>query len=67
MKRENLLRRRIRALTWLFILGLVLSGITAIPLNWELDLLAKWFGLEGQTSANATSDPGRWLLTARSE
>ncbi|MCW5554895.1 MAG: hypothetical protein KIS67_22370 [Verrucomicrobiae bacterium] len=65
MKRENLLRRRIRALTWLFILGLVLSGITAIPLNWELDLLAKWFGLEGQTSANATSDPGRWLLTAR--
>jgi hypothetical protein len=65
MKRENLLRRRIRALTWLFIIGLVLSGATAIPLNWELDLLVNWFGLEGQTSANATSELGRWLLTAR--
>lgn len=65
MKRENLLRRRIRALTWLFIIGLVVSGVTAIPLNWELDLLANWFGLEGRTSANATSEPGRWLLTAR--
>ncbi|MBE0540746.1 MAG: hypothetical protein IH623_05115 [Verrucomicrobia bacterium] len=65
MKSEKLLRRRIRALTWLFIIGLVVSGVTAIPLNWELDLLVNWFGLEGQTSANATSELGRWLLTAR--
>jgi hypothetical protein len=27
--------------------------------------LASWFGLEGQTSATATSEFGRWLLTAR--
>lgn len=65
MNREAQLRRRIRALTWLFIIGLVLSGATAIPLNWELGLLVNWFGLEGQTSANATSELGRWLLTAR--
>jgi hypothetical protein len=51
--------------TWVFIAGLVVSGATAIPLNWELDLLAKWFGLEGQTSATATSELGRWLLSAR--
>lgn len=65
MKSEKLLRRRIRALTWLFIIGLVVSGVTAIPLNWELDLLVNWFGLEVQSSANATSELGRWLLTAR--
>jgi hypothetical protein len=63
--RQQQLRRRIKWLTWLFIIGLVLSGATAIPLNLELDLLAKWFGLEGQTSATATSELGRWLLSAR--
>ena len=36
------LRRRIRLWLWVFILGLVLSGVTAIPLAWELDLLAQW-------------------------
>jgi len=28
-----------------FISGLVLSGLTAIPLEWELGLLADWFGV----------------------
>src|SRR5687768_12518506 len=65
MNREQILRRRIRWLTWFFIFGLVLSGATAIPLSWELDLLANWFGLTGQTSATATSELGRWLLAAR--
>ncbi len=65
MNHEAQLRLRIKTLTWLFIIGLVLSGATAIPLNWELDLLVKWFGYEGQTSATANSDPARWLLTAR--
>jgi hypothetical protein len=31
MNREQLLRGRIKALTWLFIIGLVLSGATTIP------------------------------------
>jgi hypothetical protein len=65
VNRPAQLRRRIRLLTWLFIVGLVASGATAIPLNWELDLLVTWFGLGGQTSASATSEFGRWLLTAR--
>lgn len=38
--REIALRRKIKLLTWLFIIGLVLSGATAIPLRSELDLLA---------------------------
>ena len=65
MTSEKVLRRRIKWLTWFFIIGLGVSGATAIPLAWELDLLVKWFGLGGQTSASATSELGRWLLTAR--
>jgi hypothetical protein len=62
---EQTLRRRIKWFTWIFIIGLSFSGATAIPLNQELDLMAKWFGLEGQTSATVTSELGRGLLTAR--
>jgi len=65
MNREQILRRRIKGWTWFFIFGLVLSGATAIPLVTELDLLTKWFGIESQTSATATSTLARWLLIAR--
>lgn len=65
MNREEILRRRVKRLTWFFIFGLVISGATAIPLNWELDLLVDWFGLTGQTSATAPTEPSRWLLTVR--
>lgn len=44
MTRSDFLRRRIRFWLSLFILGLVLSGVTAIPLAWELDVLARWVG-----------------------
>lgn len=39
--REIVVRQRLKILTWFFIVGLVLSGATAIPLKSELDLLAK--------------------------
>ena len=44
MTRADFLRRRIRIWLSLFILGLALSGVTAIPLRPELDLLAHWVG-----------------------
>lgn len=65
MNREPLLRRRIRFWTWFFIIGLVISGATAIPLVTELELLTKWLGLEAQTSATTTSTLARWLLLTR--
>ena len=65
MNREAILLHRIKALTWLFIVGLFISGVTAIPLKWELDLMVDWFGFAGQTSATASSEIGRWLLTVR--
>ena len=55
MTRADLLRRRIRVWLVLFLVGLVLSGVTAIPLAWELGIavrvvrtgdnsLAHWIG-----------------------
>ena len=65
MNRDTLLRHRIRWLTWLFIVGLVISGVTAIPLVTELNWMVSWFGLDGQTSATATTELARWLLRIR--
>ena len=39
---EKKLLNKIRILIVLFIAGLVLSGITAFPLTWELSLLRSW-------------------------
>ncbi|MGH7992307.1 MAG: hypothetical protein ACREDQ_02245 [Limisphaerales bacterium] len=52
MNRERVLRRRIKSLTWLFILGLVASGVTAIPLPGELNLLVNLLGPAA----------GQWLM-----
>ncbi len=38
------LRRRVSMLLWFFIVALVLSGVTAFPLQWELDLLKRMIG-----------------------
>ena len=65
MNDERKLRRRIKLLTWFFIMGLLISGATAIPLVTELSLLTQQFGLDGQTSTTATNELVRWLLTAR--
>lgn len=65
MNREQTLRCRIKGWTWFFIFGLVISGVTAIPLVTELELLTRWFGLESQTSATATTELARWLLLTR--
>ena len=55
--REIILRRRIKVLTWVFIVGLLLAGATAIPLKWEVDLLAKLSGAD----ANATGFLAQWI------
>jgi hypothetical protein len=62
MDREQLLRRRIKALTWLFILGLVLSGATAIPLPAELDRLVDLTGARQWVQAPASTAAPGWAL-----
>jgi hypothetical protein len=48
------LLRRIRFLLWIFIIGLVVSSVTAIPLETELGFLSRWSGGE--------SGFGGWLV-----
>ena len=61
MNREQTLKR-IKLLTWLFIAGLFLSGATAIPLQSELDAVARYLG--GNDPANASGFTF-WILKVR--
>jgi len=63
--RTGLLRRRIRLLTWLFIVGLALSGVTAIPLQWELDTMANIPGPADSMSGQDASGLAKWILKVR--
>ena len=65
MNRETVLRRRIKWLAWLFIVGLVVSGATAIPLESELNLLAKSLGVADKSSAEVTTGLAHWILLVR--
>jgi hypothetical protein len=60
MNSEQTLRSRIKWLTWLFIIGLVVSGATAIPLLSEVKWLVNF--LDAQ---NRPSEIFRWLLRVR--
>ncbi len=52
------LRQRIRVWLWLFIVGLAVSGLTAIPLRWEIDFLARLVGY-------GDSGLAHWVLRVR--
>lgn len=65
MNQETVLRRRVKWLTWFFIIGLVISGATAIPLESELDLLAKFLGVANKSSGEVTSGLAHWILLVR--
>lgn len=57
MDRRFLLTRRIHIVLWLFLVGLVCSGATAIPLETELRMLTFWVHDE--------SGAAHWLLNVR--
>jgi hypothetical protein len=56
------LRRRIRIVLALFIVGLVVSGVTAFPLRWELGLLARWLTPHDGVSATGLK---AWILAVQ--
>ena len=62
--REESLRRRIRVMTWIFIIGLVASGATAIPLATELDLLARVFPAANAPGGDV-SGFANWIFRVR--
>jgi hypothetical protein len=63
--RESQLRRRLRGWTWLLIIGLVVSGVTALPLQSELELVARWLGAGDATPEQAASGFVKWILLVR--
>jgi hypothetical protein len=65
MAREEVLRRRIRALMVLFIAGMLLSGVTAFPIQAELKLLSRVMGLPAIASPAENSALDVWLVTVR--
>ena len=54
--------KRIRLLLWIFIAGLVISGVTAFPLETELRLLARWMNADANAGA---SELAAWIVRVR--
>ncbi len=57
--------RRIRILLALFLVGLVASGITALPLEWEIDMLAAWMGIPAGAGPESLDGLARWIAFVR--
>lgn len=62
MNREQILRKRIKLLTWLFIVGLILSGATAIPLKTEVDWLVNVTGARELVETPASTIAPVWAV-----
>jgi hypothetical protein len=60
MNRQEILHRRIRVMTWLFILGLFVSGATAIPLVAEVDALVSLTGAGQLVNHPGATDSPAW-------
>ncbi len=56
---------RYRLVLGVFIVGLVLSGVTAFPLLHELELLARLVGLPADASPASLSGLQSWIVTVR--
>jgi hypothetical protein len=62
MNSEAKLLRRIRTWVLVFIVGLVLSGATAIPLETELNWLVKWTGAEEMVDSPVSGNAPGWAV-----
>lgn len=65
MSRAQQLQRRIRALLLAFLVGLVLSGLTAFPLETELRWLTAALGADAGPAAAPANGLLAWLVTVR--
>lgn len=61
MDRATQLRQRLRFLTWIIIFGLVVSGATAVPLEWELELVARWLGVTDFKPDHQVAGIANWV------
>jgi hypothetical protein len=65
MDRERQLRRRIRIWLGVFIVGLIVSGLTAFPLLSELEYAARLLGLSGTDTPENYTGLRHWILIVR--
>ncbi|MDO8588309.1 MAG: hypothetical protein Q7T82_14875 [Armatimonadota bacterium] len=65
MDRQAFLLGRIRLVLGLFIIGLVVSGLTAFPLEWELNTLARWMGAPDNATVDSTTGLLQWIVRVR--
>jgi hypothetical protein len=63
--RSELYLKKIRIWIFFFIIALVLSGITAFPLQAELELLAKWLGANSDSIPKNHTGITFWIVTVR--
>ena len=59
------LLRRYRIVLALFMAGLILSGVTAFPLLWEMRVLCDWLGVGDALSPAGHEGMRHWILTIR--
>lgn len=64
MERSTLLRRRLHLWTWLFIIGLAFSGLTAIPIQAQFDLAAGRLGSDFGAGGLVPDFIAKWLAHA---
>jgi len=57
--------RKLRIVLGFFILALLLSGLTAFPLQSELEFVTSIRGLDGRAPGDASNSFDRWFLTVR--
>lgn len=57
--------RRIRIALGIFIGGLILSGLTAFPLVWELNLLCSWLGIPEAPRLRDLTGLQHWIAYVR--
>lgn len=55
------LRFRLRAWTWAFLAGLILSGLTAIPIRSQFELGRRWLGSDFRANGWIPEPVARWL------
>ena len=56
---------RIRAMLIFFVVALIASGLTAIPLEWELDVLARALGIADGASPDQYVGLAHWIATVK--
>ncbi|MCB1096068.1 MAG: hypothetical protein KDN22_10880 [Verrucomicrobiae bacterium] len=61
----SLLLRRIRIAVVFIIFGLIVSGVTAFPLEWELKLMASVFVQNGNYDPAAYTGLAHWIMKVR--